>query len=185
MGCSAKVSQAIINTCTNAPSAGLELTAYIFDRLSATFTVDSTTPNLITAITLASPQKAYKVIAVKRETNAGFDLVTADNVPDLFTHMLSIQPYERTAAGIKALDEMDDFVAVIEIKAAKSEGKFVILGFNSGLHLNSASGRYNDNYGIPTYEFGTREGEGETYSRYIFWDTSYADTKSALEELTT
>ena len=183
MGCAAVVAKAITNTCTDVPSAGLELTAYIFNRLDATFTVDSTDANLITAIALTASKVAYKVTAVKKENNAGFDLVTGDNIPNLFTHMLALQPYERDAASIKALDTMDDFVAVVEIKAPKTEGKFVILGLNSGLHLNSVSGRYNDNYGIPTYEFATREGEAEVYSRYAFWNTGYAESKSALEAL--
>jgi len=184
MGCAAKVAKAITNSCTDVPSAGLELVAYIFDRLSATFTIGASA-NLVSAIALAGAEVAYKVTAVKKENNAGFDMVTGDNIPDLFTHMFSIQPYERSAAVIKALDEMDDFVAVVEIKAPKTEGKFVILGFNSGLHKKSASGRYNDNYGIPTYEFGTREGEGEVYSRYIFWNSDYATSKGDLEALLT
>lgn len=184
MGCAAAVARALTNTCTDVPSAGLELTAYIFDRLQATFTIGASA-NLVSAIALAGSTVAYKVTAVKKEMSAGFDVVSADNIPDLFTHMFSFQPYERSAAAIKALDEMDDFVAVVELKAPKTEGKFVILGFNAGLHKKSASGRFTDNYGIPTYEFGTRDGEGEVYSRYVFWDTSYATTKAALEALLT
>lgn len=182
MGCSAVVAKAITNSCTDVPSAGLELTAYIFNRLDATFTIGAS-PNLVSAIAMTALVSAYKLTAVKKENNAGFDMVTGDNIPTLFTHMLSLQPYERDAAAIKALDEMDDFVAVVEVKAPKTEGKFVILGFNSGLHLKTSSGRYNDNYGIPTYEFGTQEGEAEVYSRYVFWDSDYATTKAALEAL--
>ena len=184
MGCPATIARALTNSCTDVPSAGLELVAYMFDRLSATFTIGASA-NLVSAIALSGVVVAYKATAVKREANAGFDMVTADNIPDMFTHTFSFQPYERSAAAIKAMDEMDDIVVVVEIKAPKTEGKFVILGFNSGLHRKSASGRYNDNYGIPTYEFGTRDGEAEVYSRYVFWNTDYATTKAALEALLT
>jgi len=182
MGCAAKVSVAITNNCTDVPSAGMELVAYVFDRLSATFTG---TDNLFTAIALSGGQKAWRVTAVKKEFDAGFDLVTADNIPSLFTNSLSLQPYSRTAAQIKYLDTVDDFCAVVELKGPKTEGKFVILGKDSGLHLKAASFKASGNYGIPTYEFATMDGETEVYSRRVFWITDYATTKAALETLAT
>ncbi len=45
--------------------------------------------------------------------------------------------------------------------------------------------RANDNHGIPTYEFATQEGQGEKYSRYVFWDADYDTTLAALVTLET
>jgi len=64
-----------------------------------------------------------------------------------------------------------------------TEGKFIILGFENGLHKVSASWKALDNHSIPTYEFASREGEEEKYSRYVFWATDYAGTVTALEAL--
>ena len=111
------------------------------------------------------------------------DGVFADNLPDLFTHNVSFQPYERKAADILALDSIDDLVIVLELKGPKTTGCFIVLGYETGLHLMSMAYSAMDNNGIPTYEFATEEGQGEKYSRYVFWDTDYDTTLAALVAL--
>jgi len=184
MSCFSGISAAITNDCDNVPVGALEVVAYAFNRTDATFTVDGTDANKITEITMAGGKKLYKVTAIKKETNGGFDLATADNLPNLFAHKIVLQPYVKTAAGIKNLDQMNDICVVVELKGKKGEGSFVLLGAYSGLQLSSASGMFNDNNGIPTYEFSTREGEGEEFSRYIFHKTDYSVSKARLETLT-
>jgi len=112
--------------------------------------------------------------------NAGFDAVIADNLPDLFTHNFSFQPYGRKAADILAMDSIDDIVVVLELKGPKTTGCFIVLGYETGLHFVSMSYRANDNNGIPTYEFATKEGQGEKYRYYVLWKTDYDTTKEAL-----
>lgn len=180
MGCLSPITQVILNTCTNVPSAGLEVKGWIFNRSEFTFTPDVSNAALIDAITPLAAQVSWPITAVKKEMNAGFDVVIADNLPDLFTHYAAVQPYERDSDAVKNIDEMDDVVIVFELKGPKTEGCFIILGLETGLHKSTATARFNDNNGIPTYEFTSREGEGEKYSRYIFWDTDYATTKAAL-----
>lgn len=184
MGCLSGIAAAITNDCTSRPTAGTESIMYLMNRADLTATVDESNAVLLKELTLADSKLAYKVTAVNKENNAGFDGVVADNLPNLFTHYISVQPYSRDADTIKALDTMDDVVAVVELKGPKAEGKFIVLGFETGLHLSSASGRANDNNGLPTYEFQTRAGEEELYSRYILWNTDYNTTKEALEALT-
>lgn len=184
MGCLSDITQVITNTCTNVPAAGLEIKGWILNRDDATFTPDGSNAALITAIANGT-DVAYPITAVKKENNAGFDAQIADNLPNLFSHYVSVQPYERDSDAVKNLDEMDDVVIIVELKGPKTEGCFVILGLERGLHLSSGSARFNDNNGIPTYEFASREGEYEKYSRYIFWDTDYATTLAALVALET
>jgi hypothetical protein len=183
MSCLSAITQAIANTCSNVPSAGLEVKGWIFNRDEFTITVDGSNAALITAITPLVAQTAFTITAVKKENNAGFDAVIADNLPDLYNHYSSIQPYERDSDAVKNIDEMDDVFIVWELKGPKTEGCFVILGLERGLHKSSGSGRFNDNNGIPTYEFTSRDGESEKYSRFIFWDTDYATTLAALVAL--
>lgn len=186
MGCLAAAAAAITNSCTDRPTSGLESVAYIMNRSDLTATADADNPALITGLALAAEgNQAYEITAVKKENNAGFDAVIADNLPNLFTHYYAIQPYERDSDAVQALDTMDDIVIVVELKGPKAEGKFVIFGLETGLHLTSASGRANDNNGVPTYEYQTLEGEQELYSRYIFWSTDYDTTKAALVDLLT
>jgi len=183
MACLEKITQVILNTCTNVPAAGLEVKGWLLNRSDFTFTPDVGNAALITAIAPVVAETAFPITAVKKEMNAGWDAVVADNLPDLFTHYSSIQPYERDSDAVKQMDEMDDVVIVWELKGPKTEGCFIILGLETGLHKSSGSWRALDNNGIPTYELTSREGEAEKYSRYIFWDTDYATTKAALVAL--
>jgi len=186
MGCLAKITAVITNTCTNVPAAGLEVKGWIFNRGDVTWTVGASL-TLITAGANASTKKAWTITAVKKENNAGADAVVADNLPGLFKHTLTIQPYERDEDAIKNIDSMDDIVVVVELKGPKTQGCFVILGYETGLHKASATWKALDNHGIPTYEFSTRDGEEEKYSRYVFWvaaDT-YAATLADLVSLET
>ena len=180
MGCLSGIAQAITNSCTNVPSAGLEVKGWIINRADVVWTIDGDNVVLLTALTMSGDTVVYPITAVKKEMNAGFDAVIADNLPDLFTHNISFQPYERKAANILALDSIDDIVVVLELKGPKTSGCFVVLGYETGMHLVSMSYKANDNNGIPTYEFATKEGQGEKYSRYIFWKTDYDTTKAAL-----
>jgi len=86
---------------------------------------------------------------------------------------------------------MSDVVVVLELEGGEkvadlyTEGKFIILGFENGLHKVAATWKALDNHSIPTYEFASREGEEEKYSRYVFWITSYAASAAALLALET
>ncbi len=185
MSCLTDIARVITNTCVNVPAAGLEIKSWIINRADVTWTIDGGNVVLITAATMAGVTVAYPVTAVKKEGNAGFDAIIADNLPDLFTHNFPFQPYARDAASILALDSIDDIVLVVELKGPKTTGVFQIFGFETGLHLVTMTYRAKDNNGIPTYEFATREGEGEKYSRRVFWDTDYDTTLAALVALET
>jgi len=185
MSCLTDIAKAITNSCTIVPAAGLEIKGWIINRADVTWTIDGSNAVLLTAATMTGATVAYAVTAVKKEANAGFEGVFADNLPDLFTHNYSFQPYARDAASVLALDSIDDIVLVVELKGPKTTGCFIVLGYETGLHLVSMSYRAKDNNGIPTYTFATREGEGEKYSRYVFWDTDYDTTLAALVTLET
>jgi len=180
VGCLSDITQAIANSCTNVPASGLEVKGWVINRSVATWTIDGDNVVLLTGLGMSGLAVAYPITAVKKEMNAGFDGVFADNLPDLFTHNISFQPYGRKAADILALDSIDDIVVVLELKGPKTTGCFIVLGYETGLHLISMSYKANDNNGIPTYEFATKEGQGEKYSRYIFWNEDYDTTLETL-----
>ena len=185
MSCLTDITQDITNSCTNVPAAGLEVKAWAINRVDVVWTIDGSNIVLLTAATMDGATVAYPITAVKKEGNAGFDGIFADNLPDSYSHNFSFQPYARDAASILALDSMDDIVIVVELKGPKTTGVFQVFGFETGLHLVTMAYRANDNNGIPTYEFATREGEGEKYSRRVFWDTDFDTTLAALVTLET
>ena len=183
MSCTAKLTKVITNDCDNKPSTGLEVKAWVINRADASFTLDATKKALCTAITMSGAAVAYPVTAVKKEMNVGSDGVLADNMPDSYKHFFSFQPYSRLPEDIQALDNLDDIVVVAELKGHKTQGCFIILGLETGLHKTSFNFRANDNNGVPTYEFATRDGEEESYSRYVYGSGTYATDLSALVAL--
>ena len=186
MACTDKISVNILNDCNSNPVAGYEAKAWAINREDISLlTLDVTYTNLISAITMTGGTVAYAVTAVKKEMNGGFDLSVADNIPDTFLHFFAFQPFEKTAQAIANVDDMNDLVIIAELKGAKTEGCFVVLGAELGLYKSSASQRQNDNSGLPTYEFSSMEGQGERYGRFLFWDTNYATSKAALVALET
>jgi len=192
MSCLTKIAAVITNTCTNVPAAGLRVKAWIFNRGDVVWTVGASA-TLITAGANASTKQAWTMTAVKHEMDAGADAVVADNLPGLFKHSVTIQPYERDEDSIKNIDNMDDIVVVLELEGGEkvadlyTQGKFIILGLGSGLHKEAATWKALDNHGIPTYTFATRDGEEEKYSRYVFWPATdtYVAALAALVALET
>lgn len=184
MSCTEKAAKSISNDCNFLPRAGLEKVAYAINREDIELvTYDGTIENLVTAIDLNSGTVAYPVTAVKKEGNAGFDLEVGDDIPDTYLNYFAFKPYENDAESIQNIDQMQDLVVIAELKGAKTEGCFVIYGLEKGLYKNSGTQRQLDNHGLPIYEFNSQEGQGERYSRFIFWDTDYATTVAALETL--
>ena len=182
MSCLTKISAVITNTCVNVPASGLRVKAWIFNRADVTWAVGASATLIVTG-TNAAAKKAQVMTAVKKEMDAGADAVVADNLPGLFKHTVTIQPYQRDEDSIKNIDDMDDLVIVLELEGGEkvadlhTEGKFILLGLDNGLHKEAATWKALDNHGIPTYTFASREGEEEKYSRYVFWVA--ADTHAA------
>lgn len=189
MGCLEGITAGITNSCSKPPSRGLETEAYVFNRKDVSFTVDGSNPVLITAITNASTKQAYKITSYRQDIDAGFDLVLQDNLPEKYAHYFKVEPWDENSAQVKNLDNLEDIFVVVERKGNASkdsgDGAFQIYGLYMGLFKSSASQRANDNDGASVYEFTSREGEQETHSKYIFFDTDYETTKAALEALLT
>ena len=186
MACTDKISADILNSCAVSPVAGFEPIAWALSRVDLdVVTLDGTYTNLVTAITMVGATVSYNVTAVKKEMDGGFDLVTSDVIADTYNHFWSFQPYEKTAQAIANVDDMTDIVIIAELRGDKTEGCFVILGLELGLIKVSATQRQNENNGLPTYVFGSMEGQGERYSRFVFWDTNYATSLAAIVALET
>ena len=188
MSCTNEIAKAITNDCTVKPTGGLESKSWVFNRDDITaVTTDVTNTSIITAITLASGgAQAWPVTGFKKTSNAGYDLVVSDTLPDVYTHYFSLQPWEKDGASLENLASMNNIVVIVEQKGLTTdEGKFQIYGLNAGLYKSSATKRVNDNAGVPTYEFVSQSGEEEPTQNNVFWDTDYATTRAKLVALET
>jgi len=184
MPCIDKIAADILNSCDTIPRSGFETVAWAINRDDiATVTHDTTYDTLVEAITLDPLTVGYNVTAVKKEMNAGFDLVKSDDISDTYLNHFSFKPYEKSPAAIKNLDSMNDLVIIAQLKGFKTEGCFVIYGLENGLYKTTGSQRQNDSHGLPIYEMQSQEGQGERYSKFIFWDTDYATSLAAIELL--
>jgi hypothetical protein len=184
MPCIDKIAADILNSCETIPRGGFETKAWAINREDIDeITHDVTYNTLVEAITKVEETKAYTVTAVKKEMNAGFDLATDDDIPDTYLNYFSFKPYEKDAAAITNLDSMNDLVIIAELKGLKTEGCFVIYGLEKGLFKNTGTQRQNDSHGLPIYEMQSQEGQGERYSRFVFWDTDYDTSLAAIEYL--
>lgn len=188
MGCLAGLAASITNDCAKQPTAGLERKVWLINRADiATITHDGVNNHLITAITLNTGKTAFVFTAYRKDVDAGFDEVVRENLPPAFTHYFKMEPWDQNSDQVEELDNMEDLVAIVEKKGDKTydsgDGYFQIYGLQNGLYKTSGTQRLQDNGGVPTYEFGTREGEEEPYSKHIFYDTDYATSLAALVAL--
>ena len=184
MPCIDKIAADILNSCDTIPRSGFETIAWAINRKDIeSVTHDVTYNTLIEAIAIVGGETAFNVTAVKKEMNAGFDLVNDDDIPDTFLNYFSFKPYEKDAAAITNLDSMNDLVIIAELKGLKTEGCFVIFGLEKGLFKNTGTQRQNDSHGLPIYEMQSQEGQGERYSRFVYWNTNYATSLADIESL--
>jgi hypothetical protein len=174
----------VLSDCTTSRGGGLEVEAYIFNRLDITLTYNGTYPNKITGIAKVGGALGYKLKGVKRLLNSGYDIVQADDRPDKWAHYFSFQQFEIAAAKIVNVDAMDDVVIVVnrKDKTATGEGTFVVLGAKNGLWKSSDTIRENDSNGARKLEYKSMAGQEEAYSEYTMSiSNTYAATLAALE----
>src|SRR5690606_37111342 len=166
--------------------AGAEMFAYAFNRRDINnVTYDQSNPRLVTAITLASGAKAYKIENFKKEIDAGFDLVTSDTNIDKFNQYVKFEAWGIDSDTVKALDELSDLVIIVERKnkGADGDGAFQIYGLQTGLYKSSDTMRANTASGKRIIELTNQAEEESTVSYHVFFDTDYATTKAAVEAL--
>ncbi|HPF94187.1 MAG TPA: hypothetical protein PLV65_09620, partial [Tenuifilaceae bacterium] len=176
---------AIVSDCTTKGVAGVEVTAWMFNRKDFTLTYDGTTPNLITNIAAVAAATTYQLTGYKMNMNVGHDVVVRADAPDGYKHFFSFKQYQVAAANILNVDNINDVVVVVEAKNKPSDadGVFLIYGAKYGLFKSADTHRINDNNAERSLELTSLDGQEEPYSRYVLLSTDYATTKALLEGL--
>ena len=183
--CTGVLGADIINDCTKKPIGGLESVIYMFNRSEISGTISPANKVLLTDLVVASTKKGYKYEGFKKTANAGFDLVVSDNLPDAYTQTLSLTVWGIDSTTVKALNDLNDIVVVVENKnkGVAGDGAFEVYGFETGLYKTSLTKRSNDNGGTFSLEMASQSGEESSVSHHIYFDTNYATTKAALNAL--
>ena len=183
--CAKGITKNIVSNCTTKPVGGLEVKAWIGNRLEITPTYDITNPSKITNLAVDSTKKLFSITGVKKLLNAGFDRVVAEDRPDYFTHFFSFQGFEFKAEDVENLDSISDVVVIVETKekATNADGTFRVYGLKYGLYPSTDTMRANDIDGARSLELTSLEGQAEPYSNYTLLKTNYATTLALLESL--
>lgn len=100
-----------------------------------------------------------KISAVKYALNAGADVVVSEVRNNAYKHYFSVT----IAPPVGLLDELDKMDGIIVI-VKDNNGKYLVFGAENGLWKTSQTKRANDNTGLITIEYASREGIEETFS---------------------
>ncbi len=186
--CGGQISKNFVRDCAYSPKAGLETTVYIMntkdiDR-SATQLNDAKTQ--ITNLVLKEGAKLYKMEGGGKYPQGKVALKKGD-FGNNWTHSLSVR---LMYYGIEERAELNSLIkdgritAIVERKDTGVNGEltFAVLGFESGMAIQSSEWSSADNSGTKPIEFATEEGEEEAMDDRIFMMTDLATTEKFIED---
>lgn len=189
MGCAGGIAKAIVSDCTTSKIGGLEVVAWVFNRVDLEITYSNTADkeNQITTMANAVGKKGYTFTGVKKLLNAGHDIVVADDRPNKYSHHVMMQVFETLTSDVRNADDLDDLIVFVEQKDKNTggDGTFIGYGVKNGLYKTTDTQRANDINGARNIELASLAGQEEPYSRYILLATDYATTKALLTDLIT
>lgn len=184
--CDSKIANDFLLDCANKPVAGLETYAVLINRDDIDFdasTFDATQINILKTLVLKTGKKGYQVQQMKNSFNGTmWEQVEGDYINGT-KHVFAFVNPDRTAKG-KELDGLllnGKFVAVIVNQTAPDNGKFEVLGWNTGLKVPTAKHDYVQTNGVTVVTLASLEQEPDP--PYPFFNTDLATTRTAFETL--
>jgi len=190
--CVDKLTEDILYACASPPVAGVNAVVKIInyddiDRAATTFATGFTS-EVIDNLAIVEDAPVLTLQGYKRSNNPGFDLVKVENRPDKFTHLLEFIIFQLTKENKKALNQLTKgariVVIVQNVYLGPDKGDaFEIYGFDTGLEIQTATRRLNDNDGVTNVTMQSQDGEEEPNAPYTWLDTDYATTKAAFDAL--
>ena len=150
-----------------------------------TVTESTSTPNLLTAITMATNTVSYVFEGYKQDVKPTQEFVVPGNGGTMFKHMLNFIVYDISQLQKNNLQRMakGKFVAIVENKG-KNEDSFEVYGLGSGMEIVPGVARdTNANGGGYIITLATLETESEPLLPQTFFTTDYATTLTAVNEL--
>lgn len=172
---------------TTQPVGGLEVTAYLCNRLELSPTYDATSPNKVTALSIATGKVMYKLKGVSKNLNAKHERVMSDDLADEFKHTFSFKGFEFDSPSVLNIDGLSDVCVFVVYKNKTTTGDGVIVGYGlkCGLYVTSDTREANASNSIRVLEMASKDQQTEPFSQYNVLITDYVTTLARLEELLT
>ncbi len=183
MGCGS-IDRGSVLSCKTPLVGGIggdsRLVLYNFSEVS--FTESSSTPNLYTAITLASGASGYQFQGYKLSLKPSVDIVLGANGQNLFKHRTAFVIFENTQLQKNNIQTLKDgrYVALYENNGKNTES-FELMGVNVGLEVKPQKIRDLQADGAAyMILLETPDTELETKLPQTFLSTNYATTLTAV-----
>jgi len=188
MACEGLISADILFDCANPAIGGIEADVLLINAedidITAT-TISNTNKALVTNLALKTGKTGYLLAGVKQVNGANSELVKKEMGPDKFKHVFSgviLNPSAANKLQATNLSEGAKYVVVIEQKwkGASNADAFVILGYKSGLELQTMTWNTKENDGTIAFTLESTEGYEEPTLPLTLLETDYATTKTAF-----
>lgn len=172
-------------SCTDPLKSGTIPRLYLFNYDDVVSVTESaTTPNLITAITLASNTVAHVFEGYKQDVKPTQEVIAPGNGANQLKHGLGFIVYEITQLQKNNLQKVikGRFIAAVENKGKENEA-FEVYGLGSGMEIVPGVAR--DSYangGGYIIQLATPENEFEPLLPQTIFTTDYATTLALLNE---
>jgi hypothetical protein len=188
MACEGLLTTDILFDCTNAMVGGMEVDVLIFnhgelDKSAITF--DAVDKNKITNFQLKSAKTGILLKGVKQINSASWELVKKATGPDKFKHIFKgvLLNYSATQkAALMAMAQGGKYAVMIELKwkNALNVDAFQLIGYDSGLELQTATWGTSENDGTIQIELASTENYEENRPTITVLETDYATTATAF-----
>lgn len=189
INCDEKLTGAIAKNCDEKPQAGIEVNVVIInmddiDYASSTF--DGTNDLLITNLATKSGTQGYFIEGIKQTQGASFELVKKEEGFDGFKHKFEgviLEPSVENKQRLSELSAGGRFIVVVEKKwkGVDDEDAFEVLGWNSGMEIETVIWNTKEADGIIKFSLASVDGFEETRMTYNNLETDFATTKVAFD----
>lgn len=184
--CDSKIANDFLLDCAHKPTGGLETYAVLINRDDVDFDAcqfDTTQTNILKALVLKGGKRGYLVQQMKSSFNGtSWEHVEGEFINGTKHVMAFVNP-DRSAKG-KELDGLllnGKFIAVIENVSAPDNGKFEVLGFNTGLKVPTAKHDYIQTQGVTVITLSSLEQEPDP--PYPMFITDLETTRAMFDAL--
>ena len=184
------LSDDIMIDCDNLAVAGIEADIVIIpfkmaDKVATEF--DATNPNIMTDLALIAGATGYVLQGVKQIGGFNSEFVKGDNQTlNKHKHGIRGRILTPSAANRNQYDKLatgEPYIAVVhkKYKGANSEDAFLVLGWDSGLYLETGTESSYDNSGAIVIEMASDDEMLENKSPKTLLETDYETTLLAFE----
>lgn len=185
--CEGKLSKNFVRDCGYRPKANLKNTAFLINTSDIDKAVSQLSANKmsVTTLALAAGAKLYSADGAGKYPQGNVEMVKADN-GNGWKHGFTVRILyygEEERAQVQEMVDNGRITVIAEKKDGGLAGEltYEILGYESGMAVQSVVWNSNENDGVVEIVLGTEEDELEATDRKIFMDTDLATTKAWID----